>query len=265
MNKNLHEGHRDRLRSIVEKIKLENMPEHQALEFLLTFVIPRKDTNPIAHKLINKFGSLSGVLDANKNELLSVKGIGETGAFFLSNLTNIFSCYKISKGKSRPVFHTTHEVYLYIKPFLEYKTSEELYLICIDNRNNLVCMDCISKGVFNSSSIDMQKLISALLCSKCCNFILVHNHPNGNASPSFDDDKFTRGVMLSSVINGFKFLDHIIIGNDTYFSYSKSGMLDKYKYETINIVENKSANIIVGKQTLKQHIYDKKCDFNRKI
>ncbi len=126
VTKDIHSGHRSRLKEITAKTGLENMPEHQVLEFLLTFVIPRKDTNPIAHNLIKSFGSLSGVLEASSNDLVKVDGIGKKTADFLSCLPEIFSCYRISKGKEKPRITTTYEAFLYIKPFLQYKSVEEL-------------------------------------------------------------------------------------------------------------------------------------------
>lgn len=232
MAENIHNGHRTRLRDLVEQAGIDNLPEHQILEFLLTFVIPRKDTNPIAHDLIKTFGSLSGVLDATKDELLAVNGIGENAALFLSTFKDIFSRYRVSKDKPKIKIKNSNDLFNFIRPILENKTCEELYVLCVDDDNRLVSYECIAKGGFSSSSINMQALLRTLLKSKCTHFMLAHNHPSGKITPSIEDDRFTKATVFATRLNNFDFVEHIIVGQDgNFFSYSRSKILDQFKDE----------------------------------
>lgn len=241
MAENIHDGHRTRLRKLVEQADIDSLPEHQILEFLLTFVIPRKDTNPIAHDLIKTFGSLGGVLDATKYELMAVDGIGENAALFLSTFKDVFSRYRVSRDKPKIKIKNSNDLYNFIRPILENKTNEELYVICVDDDNRLVHCECIAKGSFSSSSVDMQSLLRTLLKSKCTHFMLAHNHPSGNITPSLEDDRFTRATMFGTRINNFDFVEHIIVGKGgSFFSYYQSTMLDKFRDEVDSMAGRES-------------------------
>lgn len=241
MAENIHNGHRTRLRNLVQQAGIDSLPEHQILEFLLTFIIPRKDTNPIAHNLIKTFGSLSGVLDATKDELAAVEGIGENSALFLSTFKDIFSRYCVSRNRPKIKIKNSNDLFNFIRPALENKTNEELYVFCVDDDNRLVSYECISKGSFSSSSVDMQMLLRILLKSKCTHFMLAHNHPSGNINPSLEDDRFTRATMFGTRINNFDFVEHIIVGkNGNFFSYYRSRMLDKFRDEVDSMAGRES-------------------------
>ncbi len=252
MKENVHVGHRQRLRELVNKKGLENMPEHQVLEMLLAFVIPQKDTNPLAHMLIRKFGSLGGVLDANKEELEKVVGIGPKTSSFLSTIVPIWSCYKISKFNKKAKIFNTVQAYDFIKPFLDDKKQEEIYVVCIDNKNSVVSTERLSQGNKSSSPLDIKKLTEKVLSSQCNNFILAHNHPDGLPYPSAEDDKLTKAIAISMEINKLNFLDHIITAAESnFYSYRLNGNLDEMK---------SLAQRLLGDSALAQKV----CEFNEK-
>lgn len=238
MEENLHNGHRNRLREMAYKSDFKNLEQHQLLELLLTYVIPRKDTNPIAHKLIKEFGSFSGVLDAKLEDLMKVKGIGEKTANFLVSIKHFFFAYNKNKNGSNSVILNTAQAVEFIKPFLESKPYEEFYVVCIDNLNKVKLCEFISSGAVNKTSVDVRKIMEVVFKSGVGNVIVCHNHPSGSPNPSFADDKLTKALLTTLCINGINLLDHIIIGENSFYSYNKSGIINKFLFDVKNLISS---------------------------
>ena len=223
--KNIHKGHRQRLRKKAVENSLENFEEHEVIELLLTFVIPQKDTNPLAHELIEEFGSLAGVLNANSHDLSKIKGISEYSADFLSLLKFVFKKYRQSKLKSmRKITNVRDAVELCVSELADLPV-ENVFVACIDNSNNLVTKKIISTGFNDEASVPVRKIIDMCIRSNTSNIIISHNHPYGNEKPSANDDKVVKHLALTLALAGIKILDSVIIGLDGYYSYSKSGYL----------------------------------------
>lgn len=226
---NIHEGHRERLRQRFLQEGLQNFQDHNVLELLLFYSIPMKDTNEEAHRLINTFGSLSGVFDANYEDLCKVKGIGGRSATLIKIMPELFKKYEVDKLKNDDVVLNTSElVAKYASTFFKGVTNEKLYLMCLDSNCRLLEFNLISEGTINASPINIRKIIKCSLDCNCSNLILIHNHPSGVVAPSRSDVDATVGMieLLSKV--GLKLSDHIIIGHgDDYFSFRKS---EKWKY-----------------------------------
>ena len=228
-NNNPHIGHRKRLRNQVLQSGIDSLHEHQVLEYLLTFVLPQKDTNVIAHDLINHCGGFSKVFEADINELTKVNGVGEVVAHFLYNFKDFFYYYQKSKTKVKPQIHNPADAKNYMLSYFSNKTREEVYLIGIDDKNRVVETKLLSKGSSHQAPIVLQELTRAMLKSDCNSFILTHNHPFGKSNPSAEDDRLTRVVYANSLMNGFKMLDHIIVGENDLYSYRS----DSEKWERI--------------------------------
>lgn len=221
---------------MAQDLGIGKLKEHQALELLLTYVIPQKDVNPIAHHLINKFGSFSGVLDAKKSDLLTVKGIGEKTAHFLSTFKEFFFLYKENRSKGKGVIKTTLDAVEFVKEHLLDKLHEEIYVICLDGFNNVKNFQKISQGISNATNLSIRKVTEVVFASNSHNIIVCHNHPDGNSNPSIADDKLTKGLVMALSINNVNLLDHIIIGAKDYYSYNMSGKIAKYNSEIFNLV-----------------------------
>lgn len=226
---NEHKGHRERLRDRVRKEGLKNFQDYQVLEYVLTFAIPYKDTNEIAHRLINKFGSFYGVLEADEDDLALVKGMGQASAHFVANLRNIFHYYELDRSKVVSKIIGPGEAYNYIKPFLSNKLVEEMYVVCLTPKSKIVSVDKISEGTSNETNVSIRLIIDKMSRTKVSNIIVAHNHPKGKATPSASDDKFTRALTTTLEISGSHMLDHIIIGEgNDYYSYREHAMLEEY-------------------------------------
>ena len=238
MNKNIHDGHRNRLRELALNNNFKNMPEHQILELLLSYVIPRKDTNPIAHNLIKEFGSFSAVIDADFSDLIKVEGIGSKTAHFLVSLKHFFYAYNAGKVNKKETILSTLDAVNFMKTILAGKTVEEFYVVCIDSVNKVKLCELINVGVSNKTNVDVRQVMEVVFKSKTTNVIVCHNHPTGNSRPSAADDKLTKALLTTLTLNGIALLDHIILSSEDYFSYNRSGILQQYSLDVANLISS---------------------------
>lgn len=228
---NPHAGHRKRLREQVLSSGVDSLHDHQALEYLLSFVLPQKDTNIIAHNLIERFGSYSRVFEADINSLKQVKGVGEVVAHFIYHFRDFYYYYQKKRENYTTTVNNSESAIQYILPMLSNKHVEEVYIVCIDPRNKVVGSHCFARGNEIEAIVNVRAISKFLTDNKTYNFFIAHNHPEGDSRPSAEDDKLTKALMVTSRINGIKMCDHIIIGKDGVYSYFVDGKIDKYRDE----------------------------------
>lgn len=226
---NIHEGHRERVRERFKKEGIENFADHNVLEMLLFYAIPRGDTNDTAHALIDRFGSLSAVFDANIKDLCEVKGIGENSAILIKLMPQLFRKYETDKLKERDVsMHSAELVAKYASKHFIGLTEERLYLMCLDSKSTLLDFSQVSKGNMKRTPVDLGLIVKRAFEMNAMTVILVHNHPSGIMAPSKADVDITIKVEQMMHELGMRLSDHIIIGDgDDYFSFRKS---PKYNY-----------------------------------
>lgn len=218
-SKNIHSGHRARLREVVEKRGLDGMPEHQVLEYMLSFVVPQKDTNVIAHNLIKEFGSLGVVLETNQKSLAKVNGVGEVVSHFLANFRNMFAYYQNIKAKSITTINNSKMAINYLKLFLHNKLVEELCVVGLNNKNQVIFSEKVGNGTVNKNDVSIRDITELVVRHHVSDIIIGHNHPKGKAVPSPEDDAFTRALACAMVTMNVSVLDHIIIGETDHYSY----------------------------------------------
>ncbi|MBR5544018.1 MAG: DNA repair protein RadC [Clostridia bacterium] len=227
--KYVHDGHRERLRERFIKEGIENFDDHQVLELLLFYSIPRIDTNVIAHNLIDEFGSLPNVFNASIEDLCKVKGVGERSACLIKLMPQLFNKYETINLKTRDVpLNSAEFVAKYASKYFIGIAEERLYLMCLDSQCNLLNFSRISQGNIRSTTVNMGLIAKIAFENKATNLILVHNHPSGIMAPSKADVDVT--IKVESLMHdlGMRLSDHIIIGNgDDYFSFRKS---EKWKH-----------------------------------
>jgi DNA repair protein RadC len=226
MNENLHKGHKKRLRDKA-LINFDNLEDHEVLELILSMVIVRKNTNDLAHILLEKFGSLYNVLGASFDDLKEVDGVGDKVASFLSLLPNIFDRYKLSKLKTRCKLNSTKDCIEYFESFLCTTLNEEVFCACLNSEYEVIKLIKVSEGVSNNAKIDLKSLIKQILQVNVPYVIFAHSHTNGIAEPSNADIEFTKN--FNDVLKGvsIRLLDHIIIADDKGFSFRVSGLIDE--------------------------------------
>ncbi len=218
---NPHDGHRERLREKYIKAdldKLDKFPPHEILELLLFYVMPRVNTNEIAHRLLDTFGSIDAVFDADIHELEKVDGIGNKSAIFLNLISATFRVYANAKNNITNKVITSDNIGEYVKSLFYARMYETLFMISVDTQNRVISTDIICHGSISSVNIDMRKLISVALRNNAAGIILAHNHPGGKALPSAADREATEMVRnILSAIN-IRLLDHIIVAGNEYVS-----------------------------------------------
>lgn len=218
--KNIHSGHRSRVREKIKKGALETMTDHELLEYLLFHTVAYKDTNELAHRLINYFGSFHGVLDAQIDDLMQVKGVTEVTAVFLSSLKTVFKRYGEDVNRT-PKIRDVNDVAKYMEMKYLGETVEKVFMICLDGKMNIIKCEVIGEGTSCEVSIENRKVMEVAIRSNADNVILVHNHPNEIPTPSSDDIESTYLLkkMLKNV--GIKLVDSIIVAGDSFVSLAR--------------------------------------------
>lgn len=219
----VHDGHRKRMRQRFLAEGLDQFTDVQVLEILLFYCIPRQDTNPIAHALMEYFGSLSQVLEAPVEELCKVEGIGENTAVFLRLITQVGRCYQKDRVSKAKVLPTMKSCAQYLQTFFFGRNVETVYLLCLDAKCKILCCKKIAEGDVNSTSLSVRKVVETALNSNASSVVLAHNHPGGMAIPSREDIQTTMQIATALQAVDVNFLDHIVVADDNYVSLAQSG------------------------------------------
>lgn len=226
-NKNLHSGHRERLKARFNESGFEGFADHNILELLLFYTIPRKDTNELAHRLLDTFGSLSGVFDAPFDMLVKVKGVTANTAYLITMLPSLMKKYEDDKFCEKIVINSSEKAgELCIAKFIGV-TKEQFYVILMDNNSAVKKVALISEGTQTSTNICVRKIVEEVIATNASSVILAHNHPNGVAAPSGDDIHSTQFIIDALSKIDVKVHDHIIVSGRDYIALGKS---EKFKF-----------------------------------
>lgn len=227
----VHDGHRQRLKNRFIKQGLENFEDHNVLELLLFFALPRSDTNEIGHKLLSKFGSLSNVFDAPFEELCQVEGVGAHCATLIKLMPELMSIYYTDKSEKIKIISTTYEAGKYFIPKFMGRTNEEVHIMLLDDKKKIIKSEKVFEGTVNASAISVRKIIACAVNSNATGVILAHNHPGGVALPSSSDMLTTRRLFHALKLMDIQLCDHIIVADGDFVSMEDSGMFEPFKYE----------------------------------
>ena len=219
---NIHDGHRLRVKSRFLKEGMAGFEDHQVLELILFAVIPKKDTNPLAHALLERFGSLAGVLDASAEELMSVKGVGLSVATHLKTYPAVFRQYELSRDDKRACYDTLAKIGDYVKKLFIGAAVEQAYLIMFNNRLQILDTKLLASGTVNRAVVVPRMVVDAALAVHAACVVLVHNHPYGNALPTRDDIGLTHVVESACALVDIQFLDHLIVAGNEFTSVLRS-------------------------------------------
>lgn len=224
-DENIHLGHRKKLKDRVLANGLAGEAPHTILELLLFYGIPRKDTNPIAHELLDRFGSLSGVLRTGVEELKSVRGMTESAALLLHLILPIYEAYEDDLHHTPVLPDTTAQIVDFMRPKLIGSTTEKAYLLCVGANRKLLGLRKVGEGDLFSAALDLRAMAAAVLETKAQDVILIHNHPNGVAAPSVQDVEATKQIIAFLEHMKVRMLNHIILTERDYCS-----MADKTRF-----------------------------------
>lgn len=219
----IHDGHRQRMKERFRAEGLDHFSDIQVLELLLFYCIPRKDTNPIAHALLERFGSLSQVLDAPIEELAKVPGMGENAATFLSLTTAVGRYYQVDRAMNVEILTSIDQCGQYLVPFFYGRRNETVFLLCLDAKCKVLCCKEIGEGSVNSAGVPIRRIVEAALGVNATTVILAHNHPSGIALPSTEDVLATQRVAAALSTVDIVLADHIVVADDDFVSMVQSG------------------------------------------
>jgi len=222
-NSNLHAGHRQRIRKRFIEHGLDSFEEHQILEFLLFYAIPMKDTNELAHKMLNEFGSLYNLCQSAPKDIMKRCNVTENTACLISLIPEMANIIEKSKWKNKVYLGCSSKLGEYAVSLLMDKKAECFYVICLDNKMRLKGALPVAKGNDFSAQIYIRDISSVIHSFSATNVVFAHNHLNGILEPSQDDIDTTKSLAVSLDYLDTNVLDHIIVCDGQYYSMKQHG------------------------------------------
>ncbi len=220
---NPHQGHRARVRKRFFEEGIEHFSPHEVLEYLLFFSIPSGDTNVIAHRLMEHFGSLTAVLEAPYEALLKVEGVGPRSAQLLCSVPGVARAYLEDTRREGVVLDTVGKMKEFLQPRFLGAKEEQFFLVCLDSRRRVLDCRRLSKGAVDRVNLDMRGILETVLRTGATGIILAHNHPAQFAVPSGDDIAVTRTVAAVLRTVSVKVIDHLVFSRDDSLSMRETG------------------------------------------
>lgn len=228
MANSIHTGHRQRAKEEFLTRGLAGMADHKVLELLLFYAIPQGDVNPLAHRLVEYFGSLSGVFNAPYEELVKVKGVGANTATLIRLLPAAAARYLEQSAEVGGELSSSWQFHDLLMPLFLGAQNEMVYLVCMDGKNKLMTYRKLGEGIADTVAITARKVMEAALACNASRVVLAHNHVSGIAMYSPADVTTTREVARLLAQVDIELLDHYIIANDDMVSMRESGVLETF-------------------------------------
>jgi DNA repair protein RadC len=231
-----HQGHRKRLREKFLKSGLSGFHDYEIVELLLSLGTPRKDCKQPAKEAIRRFQTLRGVLEAPSEELQQIDGIGAHSAFGIKLVQEVAREFLRAKILEKPFYRSSQEVFDYLYHAMRDLKKEVFKVIYLNSQNQIIDTVDLSEGTVNSSSVSPREVIEGAIRSNATALIFVHNHPSGNPEPSTNDKGLTRELVYAGKLLRLRVLDHIIIGENRYYSFAGEGLIEEYETDFMNIM-----------------------------
>ena len=217
--------HRERLRQKFLTAGIAAFHEYEAVEFLLTCAIPRRDVKPQAKALLRKFGSLRGIVDAEIGDLERISGVGKKSAIVIKFIKEFAAFYLMQKAKEKPQIACTSELLDFVRMAMGGKKDEEFCVIYLDAQNQIIEFETVQQGIANQAVVYPRQVLERALRKKASALILAHNHPSGHVRPSDADIRLTRTIQETARALDILIHDHIIIGENRFFSFREEGIM----------------------------------------
>lgn len=220
-----YHGHRQRLRQRFVQQGLEGFQDYEALELILLFVARQQDMKPVAKALLERFGSFKNVLDASSDELQTVEGTGPAAVTLIHLVKQAAARYLQQTSQARFSPDSPEVLAQYCVVSMGAAPNEKFRVICLDSNFAIVAEKDLAEGTVNQANVHPRQVIEAALEAKASTLVFVHNHPDGNVTPSDFDRTMTRGLVLAAKTLGISVYDHIIVSRDAHFSFRANGLL----------------------------------------
>lgn len=217
------EGHRSRLRERFASSGLDGFHDHEVLELILAFAIPRRDVKPLAKALLGEFQSLAAVLDAPSAVLQTVPGIGPQAALLLNLMPQLLERYQKDRWRETRLIHSTPDAIGYLSAVLGHARNEIFCVLALTSTNAVIALERIQEGTINRTAVFPRLVVEAALKHRATAIILAHNHPGGDPRPSEADRQITRKLTRVLAPLDIRVHDHIIISGSTGYSFAEHG------------------------------------------
>jgi len=243
---NRSEGHRKRLRERFLQSGVVGFQDYEIIELLLTLGSPRKDCKPAAKEAIKRFKTLRGILEAAPEELQKIKGIGPHNAFGIKLVQEVAREFLKEKILEQPVYQSSQQVFDYLYHAMRGLKKEIFKVLLLNSQNQIIETYDMPEGTVNASYVSPREVIENALKHNAVSLIFAHNHPSGNPDPSTNDKDLTRDMVFAAAIMKLKVLDHIIIGNNRYYSFAGDGLIEQYETDFLKLKMTGVTNIKPG-------------------
>ena len=220
-----HAGHRERMKQRYLRYGLDNFADLNALELLLFYAVAQKDTNLLAHRLLDTFGSLAGVFDASAEALMTVDGVGESTAALIRLVLDMARRYLMVKASMGDILMDSADAGRYLLPRFINCSNETMYLVCMDAKMKVLDCRMVNQGGTTSVSVNVAQILQIALAQNASCVLLAHNHTSGIALPSNEDVDVTLRIQNVLAQVGITLTDHIVVAGDDFVSMADSGVL----------------------------------------
>jgi DNA repair protein RadC len=218
-------GHRDRVRKRFLQQGLEGFQDYEALELLLLFIARQKDMKPVAKELVARFGSFKNVLDASLQELEDVNNVGPAAVALIHFVKQAAARYLQQTSRTHFSLDSPQALIQYCIVGMGAEPNEKFRVICLDGNFAIIGESDVAEGTVDQTTVYPRKVIEIALAARATTLVFVHNHPDGNVTPSDFDKTLTRGLILAAKTMGISVYDHVVVSRDAYFSFRESGLL----------------------------------------
>jgi DNA repair protein RadC len=235
-SKNL-EGHRRRLRERFNQSGLTAFLDYEIVELLLTLGTARKDCKTQAKEAIKRFKTLRGVLEAPPEELQKIKGVTAHNVFVIKFMQEVAREFLEEQVLDKPYCRSSREVFDYLYHSMRDLKKEVFKVMFLDSQNGVVGIEDLFEGTLNASAVYPREIIQSAVKHDAAALIFAHNHPAGNPQPSNNDKQITQELVFAGNIMQIKVLDHIVIGENRYFSFADAGLIGEYNSDFLTLKE----------------------------
>jgi DNA repair protein RadC len=238
-----NQGHRKRLRERFIRSGLDGFQDYEVIELLLVLGTPRRDCKSPAKEAIKRFQSLRGVLAASPEELQQIPGVGPHNTIAIKLVHEVARRFLKEKLIDRPVYQSAQEIFDYLYHSMRDLKKEVFRVIYLNSQNQIIEIADLFEGTVNLSVVHPREVMEAALKYHAVSLIFVHNHPSGNPQPSQNDREVTRDLVYAASPLQIKVLDHIVIGDNTYFSFAGEGLIEKYALDFLGVKAKQNARV----------------------
>ncbi len=231
--KQIHKGsgHRKRLRKRFLESGLSGFQDYEVIELLLTINTPRRDCKDSAKELLRRFRSFQGVCEASSSELAQVKGVGTSNIFGIKLVKAVADRYLEKRLLSKIMVNNSDDLKNYLNHFISHRNKEVFVAIFLDAKNRVISSEILFKGTLTSSSVYPREVIAKAIEQRAAALIFAHNHPSGDSRPSAEDIAITKRLVCACRYVGIVVHEHVITGEDTFYSFAEDGLIEKFNRE----------------------------------